>query len=153
MLKYILGAIIIFFIVVITGIFIWSRTASRPENLGVTNGQLAPCPDTPNCVTTQQGNPDQQMEPLRYTTSQEDAQARLVDILEQMPRSQVITNQPGYIAVEYRSPTFGFPDDTEFVFDAENNVIHFRSAARLGRSDLGVNRERMEDIRQRFAAS
>jgi uncharacterized protein (DUF1499 family) len=90
------------------------------------------------------------MEPLRYTTSQEEAQARLLQIVETMSRSRIITNQPGYIAVEYRSPTFGFPDDTEFLFDAENNVIHFRSAARLGRSDLGVNRERMEEIRQKF---
>ncbi len=153
MLKSILIAIAALVILGFAGIFIWARTASRPENLGVTNGQLAPCPDTPNCVTTQQGNPDQQMEPLRYTTSQEEAQARLLQIVEAMPRSRIIADQPGYIAVEYRSPTFGFPDDTEFLFDAENNVIHFRSAARLGRSDLGVNRERMEEIRQKFYAS
>lgn len=133
--------------------FAWARTAARPTNLGVTNGQLLPCPDSPNCVTTQSGSADQVMEPLTYSTTQEEAQARIVQIVEELPRSRIVINEPGYIAVESRSPTFGFPDDTEFFLDDANKLIHFRAAARLGRSDMNVNRERMEDISARFRAT
>jgi uncharacterized protein (DUF1499 family) len=41
----------------------------------------------------------------------------------------------------------GFVDDLEFYFPREESVIHLRSAARLGESDLGVNRRRLEQIR------
>lgn len=150
-----LRIILIFVALVIIGVvtmFVWARTAARPSNLGVTNGQLAPCPETPNCVTTQRGNPDQMMEALTYTTAREEAQARLLEIVRSMPRSQIIANEPGYIAVVFRSPTFGFPDDVEFYLDDEQKLIHFRAAARLGQSDLGVNRKRMEEIRRAFEA-
>lgn len=152
MFKIILIASAILVLTGIIGIFIWARTASRPTNLGVTAGRLAPCPATPNCVTTQTGTPDQMMQPLPYTTSQEEAQSRLLQIVQALPRARVIVNQPGYLAIETRSPTFGFPDDTEFLFDDANKIIHFRAAARLGKSDMGMNRKRMEEISRRFQA-
>ncbi len=124
----------------------------QPDNLGVTNGQLAACPDSPNCVSTQTGNEEQRMDPLTFTGTVEAAQARILAILGEMERTTVITDEPGYIHAESRSRTFGFVDDVEFYFDADSQLIHFRSAARLGRSDLGVNRARMESIEQAFAA-
>ena len=132
--------------IIIIGI-IWARTASRPE-LGIHNNKLLPLPNSPNCVATQSGNATQQMAPIPYATNRETAHQKLLLILNQMPRTTLVQNEPEYIHVVFRSAFFGFPDDVEFQF--LDNKIHFRAAARLGRSDFGVNRKRMENIKQLF---
>jgi uncharacterized protein (DUF1499 family) len=68
-----------------------------------------------------------------------------------MPRTDIVTLEEDYIHAECRSRIFGFVDDVEFWFDGANGVIHFRSASRMGYSDLGVNRKRMERIRKEFS--
>jgi len=132
--------------IIIIGI-IWARTTSRPD-LGIYNGKLLPLPNTPNCVATQSGNPTQRMEPISYVTDRKTAHQKLLQIINQMPRTTLVQNEPEYIHIVFRSAFFGFPDDVEFQFI--DNKIHFRAAARLGRSDLGVNRKRMENIKQHF---
>jgi uncharacterized protein (DUF1499 family) len=69
-----------------------------------------------------------------------------------MPRATIVTAEPEYIYAEFRSRLLSFVDDVEFYLDDSAKLIHFRSASRLGRGDLGVNRQRMEEIRQRFGA-
>jgi uncharacterized protein (DUF1499 family) len=69
-----------------------------------------------------------------------------------MERATVLQSQPDYIHVVFRSRVFGFPDDVEFVFDDASQQIHFRAAARLGHSDMGVNRARMQSISDAFIA-
>jgi uncharacterized protein (DUF1499 family) len=129
-----------------------ARLVSRPRGLGVIKGQLASCPATPNCVSTQSNNPSQRMAPIPYTTTTEVAMQSLVAIVRSQPRATVLEQTPTYLAVVYRSPIFHFPDDVEITFDEGHRLIHFRAAARLGRSDLGVNRARMEAISQAFRA-
>jgi len=129
----------------------WASGAERPTNLGVTNGQLAPCPDSPNCVATQGASATQQMAPLTYTGSRDEAKARLRQIIQAMPRVTPVADEGNYLAFVFRSRLIGYPDDVEFRFDDNAKVIHFRSASRLGRGDLGVNRARMEEISQAFA--
>ncbi len=125
-------------------------SGSPPDNLGVVNGRLAPCPDTPNCVSSQEDDDVHGMEPIEHDGSMEEAQALIREILEEMPRVTVVHEQPGYIRAEARSRIFRFVDDLEFYFDPEAGQIHYRSAARLGRSDLGVNRDRMVRILDEF---
>lgn len=129
----------------------WASGAERPTNLGVTNGQLAPCPDSPNCVATQGAQPDQQMAPLPYTGTVDEAKARLLQVIQALPRATSVANEGDYLAFVFRSQLIGYPDDVEFRFDDNAKVIHFRSASRLGRGDMGVNRARMEAISQAFA--
>ena len=74
------------------------------------------------------------------------SQQALIAIIQAMPGSTLITNGPGYIHAEFRSPAWGFVDDVEFYFDEEAGLIHFRSASRLGYGDMGANRNRMEEI-------
>ena len=138
-------------VVMTAGLMIWARMAQRPANLGPTNNQLAPCPETPNCVATQSALPTQLMPPLVYTDSLADAKARLLQVVQAAPRVTEIANQDNYLAFVFRSRLIGFPDDVEFYFDDTAKLIHFRSASRLGRSDLGVNRARMEAISEAFA--
>ncbi len=126
-----------------------------PAHLGVTEGRLSPCPDRPNCVSSQAPDPDHYVEPLSYEGSREEARQRLKQVITDLPRAVITAESPAespdYIRAEFTSALFRFVDDVEFYFP-EEPVIHVRSASRLGYSDLGVNRQRVETIRERLAA-
>ncbi|HSH03311.1 MAG TPA: DUF1499 domain-containing protein [Anaerolineae bacterium] len=130
------------------------RWTGAPDNLGVTaEGKLAPCPDSPNCVTTQGGNTAyQQMNPLSFEGDVSEVSDQLIRIVEGMPNTTIITDDNSYIHAEFRSPTMGYVDDVEFYIDEEEKLIHFRSKARLGYGDMGANRERMKTISRQFMA-
>jgi uncharacterized protein (DUF1499 family) len=125
------------------------RASPMPENVGTADG-LAPCPASPNCVSSYESDAEHGMEALVYEGETAVSQARLLAIIQSMPGSTVVTNEPGYIHAEFRSAAWGFVDDVEFYFDEEAGLIQFRSAARLGYGDGGVNRKRMEDIRAAY---
>jgi len=110
---------------------------------------LRPCPRTPNCVSTQSPDAARRMEPLPYGDLAE-ARARLLAVLAAAPRAKVVTVEEGYVHAEFRSALFHFVDDVEFLFDESAHRLHFRSASRLGRSDFGVNRKRMEELSREF---
>jgi uncharacterized protein (DUF1499 family) len=115
--------------------------------------RLAPCPRTPNCVSTQAPPGPQHMDPIPYTESLDAARAKLQQILRGYPRTRIVNDpseEPHYLKAECRSAFFHFVDDVEFVFDDAARRIEFRSASRLGRKDFGVNRKRMEEIRAAF---
>lgn len=114
--------------------------------------RFAPCPDSPNCVSTQAPSTDNThaIVPIAYTGEREAAQQRLLAVIQAMPDATIITAEREYIYVEFRSRLLRFVDDVEFYLDDTAKLIHFRSASRLGRGDLGVNRRRMEEIRRRF---
>lgn len=122
----------------------------RPSNLGVVEGRLAPCPRSPNCVATQSGDEKQRMSPFPFRDSPAEAMARLKRIVRAMPRARVVTATDDYLHAEFTSALFRFVDDVEFLIDRDARAVHFRSASRAGYSDLGVNRRRMEEIRERF---
>lgn len=122
----------------------------RPSNLGVQDGRLAPCPNTPNCVSSQSTDTVHKIEPLTYKSSSEEAFAKLKQAIASLPRTKIITQSPNYLYAEFTSTIMGFVDDVEFYLDADAKVIHVRSASRLGQSDLGVNRKRIETIRAKL---
>jgi uncharacterized protein (DUF1499 family) len=122
-------------------------------DLGINNGALAQCPKTPNCVNSQAVGEKQYIQPIRYEGTREDARARLLQILGSQKRAKILTAQENYIRAEFTSALFRFVDDVEFYFPKEKSkerVIHIRSASRIGYSDLGVNRKRIERIRSEF---
>lgn len=114
------------------------------------DSRLAPCPRTPNCVSTQAPPGRQRMDPIPYTGSLADARERLLRVLRARPRTRIVREDADFLHAECRSAFFRFVDDVHFLFDDTVKEIHFRSASRLGRSDFGVNRMRMEEIRQAF---
>jgi uncharacterized protein (DUF1499 family) len=120
---------------------------------GLQDGKLRPCPDKPNCVCTQDPAPGHRIEPIRYTGTQDEARETLLMLVRHMGQSTLVTADPDYIHVEFRSSFFEFVDDAEFLFDDAAKLIHFRSAARTGYYDFSVNRKRMEEIRKRFMGS
>ena len=129
-----------------------SCSGTRPSTLGVREGRLAPCPKSPNCVSTQSADVKHGIDPIAYTTSGEEAMNRLEEIVRAMPRTKVVRSEGDYVHLECSSRLFRFVDDVEFWFDDANKVIHCRSASRKGYSDLGVNRKRVEQIREQFNA-
>ena len=132
----------------ISGLF----AGQRPANLGLKDGQLAACPSSPNCVVSQ-GNPDAEhgIAPLSYSTDKATAMAKLKQIVESTPLTRIIEQSDDYLYAEFESKLMGFVDDVEFYFDPDASVIQVRSASRLGQSDLGVNRKRIEAIRAEFS--
>ncbi len=122
---------------------------TRPNNLGLHSGQLAPCPSTSNCVHSQSLDAKHQIAPLTYKSSAPEAFDRLKSVIQSFSQSKIITETANYLYAEFTIPVFGFVDDVEF-FIEPNHTIQVRSASRLGESDLGVNRKRIETIRDKF---
>lgn len=114
---------------------------------------LRPCPSSPNCVASQTSDKQHQMEPIPFTGPREAAQVRLRVILQSMPRSTITKDEPGYLEVSFSSRIFGFVDEAEFAFDEKSGLMHFRSGARTGYYDFGVNRSRMHRIAEAFKIS
>ena len=119
-------------------------------SLEVKNGKLSPCPKSPNCVSTQSSDSKSKIEPIHFNTSKTEAIGKMVDIINSIERTKIITKEDNYIHAEFRTKLFKFVDDVEFYFDDENKVIQFKSASRVGYGDMGVNRKRMEEIRNKF---
>ncbi|MEH2324864.1 MAG: DUF1499 domain-containing protein [Nostoc sp.] len=122
----------------------------RPNNLGISNGKLAPCPNSPNCVSSQSADASHKIAPLIFTSTTEEAISNLKQIIESLPRTKIITESQDYLYAEFKSALLGFVDDVEFYLDRNANVIQVRSASRLGQSDLGVNGQRIETIRAKL---
>ncbi|MBD2430866.1 MULTISPECIES: DUF1499 domain-containing protein [Fischerella] len=122
----------------------------RPSNLGVSDRKLAPCPNSPNCVASQSTDAVHKIAPLTYTSSPEQALADIKSIIQSLPRTTIISETEDYLYAEFKSALMGFVDDVEFYLDRNDNIIHVRSASRLGQSDLGVNRNRVETIRTKL---
>ena len=116
------------------------------------NGQLSPCPGSPNCVVSQ-GNPDAEhaIAPIAYRGDAASALAQLESVITAMPRTATIEKTKDYLYAEFTSRLMGYVDDVEFYLDPSASVIHVRSASRLGESDLGVNRKRIEAVRSALA--
>jgi uncharacterized protein (DUF1499 family) len=123
---------------------------SQASKIGVSGGRLVLCPDSPNCVSSQSGDPRHAIAPLRYEGSAEKARALLIKVVLGMKGSRVVSSAELYHHAEFTSAFFRFVDDVEFLFDDGNKLIHVRSAARVGYYDFGVNRRRIEEIRARF---
>jgi len=121
----------------------------RPTDLGVHDGKLAPCPRTPNCVSSQADPHDKlhYIAPIRFRGTPVQAMAAVRAALERMPRATVVAHDPDYLYAEFRSRLMGFVDDVEFTYDDKAGLIQLRSASRLGSGDFGVNRRRIEAIR------
>ncbi len=115
--------------------------------------RLAPCPDSPNCVSSLSEDPDHRIEPLRYASSAEVARDLLLRVLHSLPRVRIVTNEPNYVHAEFVSAVFRFVDDAEFKFVEQDKTIQVRSASRVGHYDFGANRRRIEEIRKLFEAA
>ena len=117
-------------------------------SLGIHNGKLAPCPERPNCVSSDAGDEEHHVEPLSISGNPEQAWDTLKDLCANRSRTTILTVTVDYLHVIEKSRFFGFIDDLEFHLRPEEGIIAVRSASRKGHSDLGANRRRVEQIRR-----
>ena len=113
-------------------------------------GRFEPCPDSPNCVSSQADHADTEhyLAPLPFTAPIQDVMAAVAEVLKATPRTKITTQTDRYVRAEARSRIFRFVDDIEVYIDEAEGHIHFRSASRVGYSDLGVNRKRLETFKE-----
>lgn len=120
--------------------------------LGVENNRLKPCPKTPNCVASHPDTPESQsIPPFLYSAEQTIAYEQMEALLTSREDAIVISREHAhYLRADFRTPLMGFIDDVEFYFQVPG-VVAVRSASRIGYSDLGKNRRRLEELRQEFS--
>jgi uncharacterized protein (DUF1499 family) len=130
---------------------------TQPEGLGEQNGRLKRPSLTPNSVSSQAAlypdHPQKEyasIEPIRFQGDGLKAMEKIAGILQGMERTTIITREPNYLYAQCTTKLLKFTDDIEFWLDAPAGVIQVRSSSRLGRKDLGVNRDRVESIRAQF---
>lgn len=126
---------------------ILSCTGKRPANLGVSATGLTPCPSSPNCVSSDAPDSEHRVEPFQLAVSPDEAWRRARQSVAERPRTRIVKETPDYLHAECRSLLFGFVDDLELHLRRDEKIIAIRSASRLGHSDLGVNRRRVEKLR------
>lgn len=147
----IVAAFLLFDVVVFGGLWFLAAysKANRPDV--VNRGTIPEVTGKPNCVSTLSRDPARRVEPIAYTGEDSEAWSRLVMAIEEIPKSNIITNEAPYLYAEIQTPLFGFTDDIDIKQDREEKVFHLRSASRVGHSDLGANRKRVEELRNRFS--
>ena len=111
---------------------------------------LAPCPSSPNCVSSDAADAGHRITPIALDVAPEVAADRLRRALATLPRVRIVADDGRHIRAEATSLLFRFVDDVDLVIDADARVIRMRSASRTGYSDLGANRRRLEAIRREY---
>lgn len=134
-------------LIAVSLVALFSCAGKRPTDLGVSEGRLRPCPATPNCVSTVADDAAHRVASFDLAVAPDAAWPAVEAAVDAIPRSRVVTATADYLHAEVSSAVFGFVDDLEVYLPAGGSVLMVRSASRLGHSDLGVNRRRVEALR------
>lgn len=141
----IIGTLIIF----ILGLGV-VKNNTTPKGLGVNNGKLSEISSKPNNVSSQTDVQEKYVEPLKFINDLATSKNKLISILGEYPDAEIIKNENNYLYVVFTTKTMKFKDDVEFYFDETSSQIHFRSASRVGKKDFGVNRDRYNEIAEKY---
>jgi uncharacterized protein (DUF1499 family) len=125
-------------------------SGQRPPDLGLQSGRLKACPASPNCVCSYDSDKEHGIAAIPYSQPKAEAMAKLKTVINGMERTTIITESEDYLYAEFATKLMGYVDDVEFYLDG--SAIQVRSASRLGKSDLGLNRQRIEALRSALQA-
>ena len=128
-----------------------SCSGKKPESLGLAESRLRACPESPNCVSIAATDEEHSIEAFSLIGDAEEAWQAARRILAESPRTRIVTEGGNYLHAECTSRIFRFVDDLELQLRPDDGVIAVRSASRIGHSDLGVNRDRVESLRASLA--
>jgi len=121
-----------------------------PAELGVHGSVLGPCPASPNCVSSDAEDAAHRVQAFDLAVPAPEAWRAAWEAVASLPRTEIVTATPDYLHAECTSAIFRFVDDLELQLRPAQRQIAVRSASRVGRSDLGVNRRRVEELRARL---
>lgn len=138
--------LVILVVILIAGLQMFIKNSVTPKNLGVENDMLAPVPKSPNAVSSQSTLDDYYVEPLPMKADVLLTKIALLRAVEIYGNSEVIIEEDHYIHIVFTTPRMKFRDDLELYIDEVLGVVHYRSASRVGYSDMGLNRQRYDDI-------
>lgn len=134
----------------IVAVLVAMSSCAVTQHVDTTDMTDMKCPSTPKCVSSEESNTSQVIERFSFNDEPKQAMVRLKAALLSESRVTIIHEQPNMLSAEVRSSVFGFVDDVRFVLLPGQGVIQVRSSARMGYSDLGVNRRRIERVRKVF---
>lgn len=152
-LKIFALVVLLLAVVVLVRLFMLGQVSQRAPDLGLVDGELRPCPGKPNCVSSRSRGRSHAISPIALDGPAERAMRLAGRVIESMPGGHVTTLDGRYLRAEFTSRLFGFVDDLELLWSEDEQVVHVRSASRVGNSDLGANRRRVELLRQRLVDS
>ncbi len=149
-MKTVLIILLIFFSAFIIYFFILGHQSKSKQPAGLINGYLSKCPETPNCFNTEiKDHTGHYISPIKTSENTSISLSVLKDIVRNIGGIIQVENE-SYFSAIFSSSVFGFVDDLEIRVDTKNNVIHIRSASRVGRSDMGVNKKRIMLIKEAY---
>jgi len=114
----------------------------------MTDPYLKECPESPNCVSTQTQQESKKMDPIPFELDPDEVRKVIKSVVENLTNTNLQNESDNHLHYIFKSKIFGFIDDVEFLIDAQQKLIHFRSASRTGYSDLGVNKKRMTALQE-----
>ena len=124
--------------------FLSACAGETPQDIGVRDGRLIACPESPNCVSSYESSEEHAIAALDGNLNQ------VQQILVAMDGANIVEQSNNYLYAEFTSSLMGYVDDVEFLYDAASNTTQVRSASRVGYSDMGANRSRVEAIRMQL---
>ena len=134
-------------VLLVVSMLLLACTGKRPTNPGVSDSGLAPCPSSPNCVSSDARDSNHKVPPFRLDARPGEAWKVARELVLELPRVHIVKESSDYIHAECRSHLLGFVDDLELQLRSAEGIIAVRSASRMGYSDFGVNRRRVEALR------
>ncbi|MCB2291068.1 DUF1499 domain-containing protein [Clostridium sp. CS001] len=136
-----MGAIVVYMVL---------KNNISPRNLGANNGKLVKMPNKPSAVSSQTYEKDKKVAAMEFKGNLEASKEKVISTIESYGDAKIIKNENNYIYAVFTTGKMKFHDDVEFYFDESENLIHFRSASRIGYSDMGLNRERYNKLREAY---
>ncbi|TDT72601.1 uncharacterized protein (DUF1499 family) [Hypnocyclicus thermotrophus] len=143
-----MNAVVAVFIILVGGMTIKNNV--EPKNIGVINGKFYELKKSPNNISSQTDIKEKYVEPLKFIENKEKSYVKILEVLNSYENAKIERKDKNYIHVVFKTSGLKFKDDVEFYFDENEKVIHFKSASRVGYSDMGKNRERYEEIKKRY---
>ena len=129
-----------------------TQASPSTNSVGLINGQLQLCGNKPNCVSSLNTNRKHKVNPISTgSNSWEKVKLKIENTLKGMQNMKIVTDENNYLRVEFKSKFLGFIDDFEVHFVPDQKILHIRSSSRLGYSDFGVNRKRVQKFTKKFS--
>ncbi|MDN5304705.1 MAG: hypothetical protein PWP46_1591 [Fusobacteriaceae bacterium] len=143
-----MNAVIAVLIVLVGGMAV--KNNIEPKNIGVVDGKFYELKNSPNNVSSQTDIKEKYVEPLKFIDNKEKSYIKILEILSDYENAKIEKKDENYIHAVFKTKGLKFKDDVEFYFDENEKVVHFKSASRVGYSDMGKNRERYEEIKEKY---
>lgn len=139
----------VFSIVIILFALVARKNTKTPRFLGHRNGQLYKVPKSPNAVSSQTKVENKKVEALNFIGTLKESKKKIKEIIKNYD-AKIIKEEDNYLHIVFTTGLMKYKDDVEFYFNEKDKKIDYRSESRLGYSDMGLNRKRYQEIKNKY---